>query len=66
VSNAHITVEVAALPNCDFDQDTKVPAAYDGKTKFGPWANMCERHFKVYGLGLGIGRGQKFVLKKED
>lgn len=38
------------------------PAAYDGKTKEGPWAYMCEYHFKKYGLGkLGIGYGQKLI-----
>ena len=32
----------------------------DGKTKFGPWAVMCEPCFKVNGLGLGIGKGQRY------
>lgn len=32
----------------------------DGKTKIGPWAYMCLSCFKKYGVGLGIGKGQKY------
>jgi len=32
----------------------------DGKTKMGPWALMCARCFEMYGVGLGVGRGQKY------
>ena len=32
----------------------------DGKTSMGPWALMCARCFEVYGIGLGIGEGQKY------
>ena len=32
----------------------------DGRTVYGPWANMCcERHSK-FGVGLGTGKGQKY------
>ena len=34
-------------------------AKYDCKTKQGPWANLCETCFKIYGTGLGLGKGQK-------
>ena len=46
--------------NCDFcAQEARTePAAYDGKTIYGPWANMCTSHFEAYGIGLGTGRGQ--------
>lgn len=60
-------VKVARIPDCDIckyvDRPTNKiePAAYDGKTKDGPWANMCETHFQQYGVGLGTGRGQKLV-----
>ena len=32
----------------------------DGKTTYGPWGIMCEKCFKVYGIGLGTGKGQKY------
>lgn len=40
------------------------PAVVDGKTKFGPWANMCQEHFDRYGVGLGTGRGQRLIIKE--
>jgi hypothetical protein len=52
-------VTVARLPKCDFCAE---PAQYDGKTRMGPWANLCPNHFVDYGTGLGTGRGQRYVL----
>lgn len=40
------------------------PAKYDGKTKIGPWAFMCDECFSKWGVGLGIGKGQK--IKEQD
>lgn len=57
----HTEVKVNVLPKCNFCNDT---ACYDGKTKHGPWAYMCEGDFAVHGVGLGLGLGQKLVLKK--
>jgi len=61
----HTEVIVQKLPNCDFCENmgVKTKAAYDGKTTFGPWAWMCEEHFKQYGTGLGLGIGQRLVTK---
>ena len=56
----HTQVEVAVLPKCDF---CVRPARYDGKTRMGPWANMCEIHFRSCGVGLGLGRGQELILR---
>jgi hypothetical protein len=33
----------------------------DGKTVHGPWANMCQSCFDKHGVGLGLGRGQRYV-----
>ena len=34
---------------------------YDGKTRQGPWANMSEVSWKMFGAGrLGTGYGQKY------
>jgi hypothetical protein len=49
------------LPSCDFCKEI---ALYDGKTHLGPWAYMCERHFNLYGVGIGPDKGQKLVLVK--
>ena len=58
------TARVKELPTCDFcKEDFQVtPATYDGKTSYGPWAMMCEYHFKMYGVGLGLGKGQKLEV----
>jgi hypothetical protein len=60
-------VKVASLPPCDLCKDlgreTPAPAAYDGKTVYGPWAYMCEEHWLLHGVGqLGTGYGQRLVL----
>ena len=37
----------------------------DGKTTLGPWAIMAPISYQTYGMGLGIGYGQKYQ-KQED
>lgn len=36
-------------------------ASVDGKTRMGPWANMCPEHFMDFGVGLGVGMGQRLL-----
>lgn len=65
MENVELTeTRVASLPDCDFHArlGVQVAAAYDGATKFGPWANMCEIDFQAYGVGLGTGKGQRLIL----
>lgn len=63
------SVQVDKIPPCDlckaFQGKNDVPAKYDGKTIQGPWGYMCERHFRSYGVGLGTGRGQRLILRKD-
>ena len=54
---------LAKLPRCDF---CSAKAEYDGKTRDGPWAYMCEAHFRLRGIGLGVGRGQRLVEDKNQ
>ena len=54
--------EVLKLPKCAFCGKT---AAYDSKTKNGFWAYLCEHCFKELGTGVGLGRGQRLILKKK-
>ena len=37
------------MTKCDFCDEH---AKYDGKTKLGPWAFMCEQHFIRYGTAV--------------
>jgi hypothetical protein len=57
---------VSEIPTCDLCThvgEPPHPAEYDGATSMGPWANMCARHFRLYGVGLGTGRGQKLFTE---
>lgn len=61
-------VEVPALPECDVCAGEGVarPAAYDGKTIYGPWAYMCQEHMEGLGVGLGTGLGQRLIVRSTD
>jgi hypothetical protein len=37
----------------------------DGKTRSGPWAIMAPASHRMQGMGLGLGRGQRYK-KQED
>lgn len=41
------------------------PAVYDAKTVHGPWGYLCEEDFKLIGIGLGTGLGQRLVKGSE-
>lgn len=58
-------VVVQALPKCDMCKDGKL-ARYDAKTHRGPWANMCDTHFFLEGIGVGTGLGQYLLLPGEE
>lgn len=56
-------VKVASLPKCDF---CKEDALYDALTIAGPWAYMCEKHFRLLSFQrLETGWGQKLILDRE-
>lgn len=61
----HTTARVRELPKCDFCKMDGVDKAakYDGRTKAGRWANMCQEHFDEHGVGLGLGRGQELEVQ---
>ena len=52
--------------HCDTCGGTLGTVFYDGKTKGGPWGNMCHNCFRYHGTGLGIGRGQKYKKTKTE
>ena len=52
---------LSSTPKCDFSDNCRMtPWFVDGKTHLGPWGLMCSDHFLKYGLGLGLGRGQRY------
>lgn len=62
------SVEVVGNRYCDFcaQEGMQVLAIYDGATQLGPWANMCESHFRIIGVGLGTGKGQKLIYVQTE
>jgi len=56
------TALVDKLPPCDMPGCDE-PAEYDAKTRSGQWGNLCQTHFDSNGCSLGLGRGQKLVLR---
>ena len=58
-------VVITRHKQCDFckNMGEVVDAVIDGKTSFGPWANMCQPHFDLYGVGLGTGFGQRLIIQ---
>lgn len=59
------TAKVAKLPNCDVCAmlGRTEKAHYDGATVQGPWAFMCDKHFRLLGVGLGTGQGQQLTTE---
>lgn len=63
----HTIAKVTRIPNCDFPHEVPTPALYDASTRQGPWAYMCEDHFKSdHRGGLGLGLGQKLELLTDE
>ena len=45
---------------CDICEASITNEFIDGKTTFGPWGIMCSSCHAANGIGLGLGRGQKY------
>lgn len=45
---------------CDICSAPLTVVRIDGRTVFGPWANMCVGCHAKVGVGLGTGKGQSF------
>ena len=79
--NKHEYTIVEQLPLCDLHHDydpmngvainppnnEQVYARYDARERFTTrWGHMCKEHFENYGVGLGLGLGQKLILRDSD
>ena len=55
-----MTVWASAVPKKDnFNQLIK-DEFIDGKTHYGPWAIMTPASHRTHGVGIGLGKGQKY------
>jgi hypothetical protein len=52
--------------DCDICHKALGDSFVDGATTMGPWGIMCKNCFPVFGVGLGIGRGQRYEKQSDD
>ena len=57
------SMSVVRLPTCEYCLDR---AEYYGDTTRGRKGNMCVRHFRQYGCGVGRGKGWHLVVMPES
>lgn len=68
----HTEAEVDSIPCCDIckaEYGKTIPAYADARLPGyggGAWANVCRNHFNWHGGRLGLGLGQKFILKRKE
>jgi len=67
VTKGHTEVEVTAYPDCNI---CCAEAHYDARTRSdspgrGAWAYLCEPCFERLGVGLGLGSGQRLVVRQQ-
>lgn len=55
------TAIVAELPTCDMPGCDE-PAEYDARARNG-WGNFCQAHFDLLGCSLGLGKGQRLIVR---
>jgi hypothetical protein len=64
--NERATDALSERPKCNVCKPFGAqPAIADGKTNYGPWGYLCAEHFRKYGSGLGMGRGQILLCGDE-
>lgn len=51
---------------CDICERPIKKEFIDGATMQGPWAIMCSMCHRMYGLGIGTGKGQLFQKQKDS
>ena len=55
----HTEVVVSTIPKCQFCEQ---PAMYDAVVG-RPWGYVCNIHFAEYECKVGLGLGQKLILR---
>lgn len=51
--------------SCNLCKEEDLDEFVDGKTEFGPWANMCASCYATTGMGIGVGLGQHYKWDEE-
>ena len=48
--------------SCDCCGKKDLTEFIDGNSRQGGWTNFCPSCHKIHGIGLGIGKGQKYIF----
>jgi len=51
--------------HCDVCRKMNPPELYNCRTNLGVWGMLCKECFNILGVGLGIGKGQRYE-RQED
>jgi hypothetical protein len=51
---------------CDICDAELTNIFIDGRTRMGPWGCLCITCHASHGVGLGTGRGQKYIKQGDD
>lgn len=51
------------ITDCQLCNGQITSVFYDGKTCHGPWAIMCPKCHETHGVGIGLGKGQRYEKK---
>lgn len=51
---------------CDIGGEKIRKSFVDGRTKMGPWANMCLKCSREHGVGVGQGKGQLYQKQADN
>lgn len=54
------------MKQCNICKLKNLAIYIDGSTKMGVWADMCLDCHRIYGKGLGLGKGQKFLFENNS
>jgi hypothetical protein len=46
--------------HCDMCGERLLSIFIDGRTRHGPWGILCPPCHTTHGVGLGVGRGQRY------
>lgn len=58
--------DICQLVGTRNDDGSVTRAEFDAKTTEGPWAYLCDEHFRQFGVGLGTGLGQRLVYESSE
>lgn len=60
-----MTQLLMAASHCDVCGVKINGTCVDGRTRMGPWGLMCLKCHRTHGVGLGVGKGQRYTRRAD-